>query len=282
MPTLDPIKAAQDILRSYQEDVRNDSTNFLIYGGLGTGKTSLLRSCRAPVLVHSFDPGGSTVLKGESVPWSNYDSCVENGKILVDRRFEVEDPEDPKAFTLWDGAFEKLLKGKFFDHIGTFALDSGTTWAQSALYAILKKAKRAGGVPQQNDWFPQMTIMENAIRICTALPCDFIFLGHDDMIKDEVTGVMHTSLLITGRLKKRIPILFDEIYYATTKRTSKGTTHYLQTQASGNIMARTRLGKGGELEQFETPDIKAILKKVGQKHEDLPALINTAKEQEEK
>jgi len=41
----------------------------------------MLKTCRLPVLIHSFDPGGSDVLKKE----------IADGKILVDNRFETDE-----------------------------------------------------------------------------------------------------------------------------------------------------------------------------------------------
>jgi len=258
MPTLD-IKAEAEKLRTmYDNDPRSETFNAIVYGGLGTGKTSLLRTARKPVLVHSFDPGGTKVLRDE----------IKAGTVLVDTRFENENPRQPTAFKLWDDEFHRLKTGKFFDSLGTFAIDSVTTWAQCAMNAILKKAGRAGGTPQQNDWLPQMTMLENAMRDFVSLPCDCVLIGHDDVVKDEASGKLFATLMITGKLSRRIPLLFDEIYCALTKETSKGIEYQLLTRASGMYQARSRLGKGGELDTYEKPDIKAILKKVGHSAED--------------
>ena len=257
------IKAEAAKLREmYNNDPTTQSFNAVVYGGLGTGKTSLLRTARKPVLVHSFDPGGTKVLRDE----------IEAGSILVDSRFEREDPRQPKAFKLFDDEYHRLRRDGFFEHVGTYVIDSVTTWAQCAMNAVLQKAGRAGGVPQQNDWMPQMMMMENAMRDFVALPCDCILLGHDDVTKDESSGQMFSGLMITGKLSRRVPLLFDEIYCALTKETSKGIEYQLLTRATGMYQARSRLGKGGELDLYEKPDIKGILKKVGFSTDDKPLI----------
>ena len=111
----------------YKTSKHSHTTNFLIYGGVGSGKTYSLRTARAPVLVHSFDPGGSSVLEKE----------IKNGRIIVDTRFEIENPANPSAFRLWDAEFHRLLRIGFFEHLGTYAIDSITTWGQAALNEIL-------------------------------------------------------------------------------------------------------------------------------------------------
>jgi len=117
-----------------------------------------------------------------------------------------------------------------------------------------------------------MMMMENAMRDFVALPCDCILIGHDDVTKDESSGKMFSGLMITGKLSRRVPLLFDEIYCALTKETSKGIEYQLLTRATGMYQARSRLGKGGELELYEKPDIKHILKKVGFSTEDKPLI----------
>ena len=255
------IKAEAAKLREmYSNDATTQTFNAVIYGGLGTGKTSLIKTARKPVLIHSFDPGGTKVLRDE----------IAAGSIIADTRFEREDPLKPTAFKLFDDEYHRLRRDGFFDHLGTYVIDSVTTWAQCAMYAVMKKAGRPGGTPQQNDWMPQMMMMENAMRDFVSLPCDCILLGHDDVTKDDSSGKMYSGLMITGKLSRRVPLLFDEVYCALTKETSKGIEYQLLTRATGMYQARSRLGKGGELDTYEKPDIKAILKKVGYSTDDKP------------
>jgi len=137
----------------------------------------------------------------------------------------------------------------------------------------LKKAGRAGSQPFQNDWLPQMQVIENAMRSFISLPCDCILIGHDDMNKDDATGKMFISLMITGKLSKRVPLLFDEIYHAGTKETSKGVEYQLLTQKTGLYQARSRLAKDGKIDMYEEQNIKGIMKKAGILTDDKPSLL---------
>ena len=268
-------KEAKKLKEMYQNDPRNNSFNAIIYGGTGSGKTSLLRTCRLPLHVDSFDPGGSKVLEGEAIlNGAKYPDYMSQGNIIVDSRYENEDPIHPKSASLWDKEFHRRLKMGYFDCVGTYALDSLTTWAQDIMYEVIKKAGRSGGTPQQNDWLPQMTIIENALRGIMSLPCDCILIGHEDTAKDEATGKMYNSLLITGKLKMRVPLLFDEVYAALTKETSKGIEYQLLTRKSGLYQARSRMSNKNQLDTYEIPNIKNILKKVGRNYEDKASLFD--------
>jgi hypothetical protein len=267
----------------YANDPRSGSFNTLIYGPSGSGKTSLLRTARLPLHVDSFDPGGTKVLVGEAMLNGKlYPDEYAKGNIILDTSYEVEDPMHPKAAAAWDENFHRRLKMGYFDRIGTYAIDSTTTWLQDIMFEVLKKAGRTGGIPFQQDWLPQMTIAERAVRQLLTLPCDCILIGHDSASKDEATGKMFVSLLITGKLMKRIPLLFDEVYFATTFETSKGVSYKLLTRNNGLFMARSRLAISGKIDTHEPADIKALLKKAGLNAEDKPPLLETEEKTKEK
>lgn len=249
---LDIQKELGALTTMYESKAQNKSFNALIWGDMGTGKTRLAITCRRPVLIHSFDPGGTKTIRDE----------IGNG-IYVDTRYEEEDAINPSAFAKWDLEYHRLKREKFFDHIGTYIIDSATTWSSAAMNVVLKKAGRPGGTPQQNDYLPTMIMLENAIKDMISLPCDCILMCHADIDKDEATGRMFVGPLFIGKLKVRVPLLFDEIYMTSSKETSSGTVYTLLTRNTGLYKARTRLGANNRFDTYEQPDIKALLKKAG-------------------
>jgi len=269
-------KAAEDLRNMYKTSTTN---NFLIYGGTGAGKTTSLRTCRAPVLVHSFDPDGTRSLEGpiNSIP---YDTCIDNGKIMVDARFEKEDPGNPTVYALWSKEMDRLEKMGMFDHIGTFAIDSLTFFGAAILNEVMKNARgggkiinRAGDTPQQDDWMPQMVKIENSIRKILSLPCDFVLIAHDAKVKDEVSGKTQCDILVTGKLSRRIPALFSEQYHAETLEKSTGVERLFLTQKTGTYYAKTGMGSNNRLDIREPADIKAMLKKCGRDATDKPSIM---------
>lgn len=263
--TLDIKKEMQSLTDLYGEDMMNESFNAIIYGDLGSGKTHLLRTARRPIFIHSFDPGGCKTLR--------LDPGFMKGEIIVDTRYEREIAKTPTAYELWEKEFDRLRKSDFFNHVGTYVIDSATTWADALMNAVLKKAGRAAGTPQQMDWMVQMNTIRDAMKAMVSLPCDCILTAHIDYSKDEASGRLLGQPMFTGKLKQKIPLLFDEIYVAQAKDTPKGTEYSLLTQATTMMVARSRLGTGGTFNKFEEPNIKGLLKKAGMPIDDKEPLV---------
>jgi len=258
---LDIKKEFADIRAMYNTQAQQYHAAFLVYGGSGTGKTRLLKTCRRPIHVDSFDPRGTKTIRDE----------IKEGWILADTRYEIEDPFNPTVFKLWDKEYERRQRAGYFEHIGTYAIDSATTWASAAMNEVLKTAKggsRAGSQPWENDYLPAMYMIENAVKDFLTLPCDIVLIAHENNLKDDVTGKLYVTPLFVGKLQQRVPILFDELYYAQTTRTSSGIKYTLLTQSDGTFRARTRLGKEGLFVQNEEPDVKMLLKKAGYSTDD--------------
>jgi len=259
------IRNARDLYETHER-----SFNALIMGNVGTGKTRLASTCRFPVLLHSFDPGGSTT--------KALQPFIQKGDIIVDSRFEIDDGKKPKAFKLWESEIAVLKQMGMFDEIGTFYVDGLTSIGSAIMNYILANASRANSVPQQQDYLLQQITLTNLIKDLVNLPCDVIMTGHIGTDKDEVTGKMVSSLFVSGKLTIKIPMLFSELYIAVTKATSKGVDYKLLTTADGLYQARTRIGEG-VFDTFEEPNIKALLRKAKYEAKDRAPITNTSKEE---
>ena len=255
---------AEKLRKMYAEDPRQKTFNALVLGKHGSGKTFLLRSARKPIHIDSFDPGGAKGLR----------DLITTGDVIVDSRYESENPRKPFAFDLWCKEMAERERMGYFEAIGTYCIDSATTWSDAIMNSILKKAGLAGESPRwSHDYVPQKVAIENWLHELLALPCDFFLTGHLEGQKDEVSGQMLYQFMTTGKGAIKIPLLFDEIYIMDPKKTSAGVEYRLLTQATGTYTARSRLAANGLLDTYEKPDIKNMLKKVGLSAEDKPKLF---------
>jgi hypothetical protein len=260
---IDIKKEFADIRAMYDTSAQQKHAAFLVYGGSGAGKTRLLSTCRRPIHIDSFDPRGTAnvqVKKGIAEGW-----------ILADVRYEAEDPFNPTVFALWDREYERRQREKYFDHIGTYCVDSATLWEAAAMNQVLKTAKggsRAGSQPYEQDYLPAMYMIKNAIKDFLTLPCDIVLTAHENIMQDEATGKMYVTPLFVGK-KQNNPVFFSELYYLQSTRTSAGVKYTMLTQSDGTYRAKTRMGEG-IFTANEEPDIKTLLKKAGYEIEDKP------------
>lgn len=252
---LDIKKTLEDIRASYANDPVVGTRNFLLMGDFGTGKSVALSTLPKPVLIHTFDPGA---MSSELIQ-----PLIKSGEVLIER-FEDEDAKKPTQFARFDRRMDELFAGGMFSSgaIKSYAIDSITTMADSVMNMIAGKAGRAGQVPQLQDYQVQQVILRDVIRRCTSFPLHFAATGHIKSDKDEITGRVITSLLVSGKLDVKIPLLFDEVYVTVTNATSKGAEYSLLTSSEGFYKARTRMG-AGKFELREKPDLTYLLRKAG-------------------
>ncbi len=258
------------VRRYYAEDEKQQGFNLLLLGEPGSGKTPILLTARKPVYIDSFDPKGTVGLK----KW------IEKGEVIADTRYEDDDPYDPKVYAEWFPRFKKKYASGFFNHIGTYVIDSATTFTAAAMNYKMGEAGRAVNTPHRNkDYNPAKVEIQNYLRKCLNLPCDFILTGHlkafDKLIRvDKKTGIETRKIsyrfLTIGQAATFIPLLFSEMYVVVGEEGPHGVRRKLLTDAVGEYIARSKLSSDGLLDPKEDPDIKKILKKVGLSTRDKP------------
>jgi hypothetical protein len=256
----------------YQGDPLQKRFSALIVGPSGVGKTFLLRTCRKPIHIDSFDPGGTKCLR----------DLIDSGDVIADTQWEADDPFNPTKFSRWKKAIELRLQIGYFKNFGTYVLDSASTWGDAAMNEQLGSAGHAAETPRRNhDYVPTKTAMQNYIRKLMSLPCDFILTGHlkeneEILSYDAATGIYRKNIeyrfLTIGQAVVTIPLLFDELYVMQTKDSAQGLKRELLIEAQGKYQARSRLKANGKLSPVEPADIKALLKKIGLAWEDKPRL----------
>lgn len=252
---------AQKLLDMYKEDERQRHFRMLLTGESGSGKTFIARTCRRPVHIDEFDSGGTVCLR----------KYINEGWIIPDTKYEKEDPFEPSAYERWKTEFDYRYANGYFESIGTYFLDSASTWAEAIMNWVLKNASRPGKVPQRNkDYMPQKIEIRNYIGKIMTLPCDVIVTGHlkrfvvwsrTDPKTGDVTEESEFRFISVGDGAILIPLKFDEIWVTKPSDSSSGVKYEILTQSTGKYLARSRLSADGLLNKYEEPDIKAILKK---------------------
>lgn len=238
--------------------------NTLVYGPFGGGKTRLATTAPRPVWIDSFDPGGTKIVALQPL--------IESGDVIVDNTWETDSWKAPFAFKEWEREMMGRISDGFFEHIGTYFLDSSTRWTMSIMYEILKigdvkKGSRTGKTPELQDYLTQQLTAVDWLGKLMALPCHCVVTGHIGIHTDAVSGRMETGLLMWGQLATQFPLVFDEKWIAL----KKSDEWVLQTSTEGIYAAETRMGEG-ILKQFEAPDLRGMLERCKKSYQDKPRI----------
>lgn len=252
----------------YSGDPLQKRFSALICGDIGVGKTYLLRTARLPIHIDSFDPGGTKCLR----PW------IEKGHIVVDTSYENEDPFNPHVWAEWTKNQAIRFQIGYYEHFGTYAIDSSTKFQDAAMNFQLASAGKAGEAPRhRHDYNPTKVLITNYFSKFMSLPCDFILTGHfrenEELLSiDTSTGIerkiVEYRFMTIGQAAITIPLMFDEIYVLQMK----GRERELLLESQGKYIARSRLKSNGKLDVVEPANIRELLKKIGLQWEDKPKL----------
>ena len=256
------IQNLQEKWASYAQGV-----NMFVYGDVGTGKTSLAATCPKPILIHSFDPGGSRASKLQPL--------IDNGECIVDTSFEMSAESDwkkPQLFNKWLSVMDTLRDIGLFDNVGTFVIDTATAMADACMNECLKSNGRTGGRPEWGTYFEMIPRMTQALGAVCSLPCTVLVTGHMYKSVDDHKGVTERMFLAPGQSSIKVPALFDEKYVAMTEenKQTEEIEYFLLTEPYETYHACTRIG-GEAFDLMEEADICKMFDKAGVKWEHKPA-----------
>lgn len=271
--TPDDIKSRFNSFKDLYKTNERQSFSALIMGLFGTGKTRLIATGRFPVLIDSFDPNGTIILE------QLYSEQIKNGQLII-RKFWNENSKKPTQHKKWEEMFEKDKADRLFDYVGTYAIDSFTTWLEAVANRVSVEMGRNRKVQKLaiSDYQMIYDYAKDVVKDMSEFTCDFILTAHLDRYQEEATGKMVTDIKTFKGLQSSLPLLFTEKYVLETvdvpksKEYPNGIKYNLYTSAAGTFRASTQLGAGGKLDAIEKPNIKEILKKVGYDYQDKPEI----------
>ena len=211
------------------KDVANNGIKMLVYGQAGAGKTSLIKTLPAPIVLSA--EAGLLSIAGSDIPY-----------IEIHNMEELEE-----AYTYVE---------KHSADYGTIVLDSISEIAEVVLAAEKVKVKD----PRQA-YSSLLDSMNALIRGFRDLPMNVYISAKMEKVQDDTGRIFYGPSAPGTKVAQSLPYFFDEVFVLRVERNQEGKLERkLQTIPDGIYVAKDRSGK---LADYEDPNLGTIIQKIG-------------------
>ena len=201
-------------------DLHDYPLRVMLYGVAKSGKSTLASKFPTPKGVIDLD-NGAVVYKGNSEIWSiNEDSILPIvGKTAT----------KPSA---WEFAVKVLDQMCTDPDLKCIVVDSMTSLSDACLKHIMAIAQKTGQQPGFTEWARQMDQIKEFIFKAFSSGKSVVTIWHEETEKDEQTGQLWCQPMATGKLSKKAPMWFDEVYHTEVSKKGNDTIYQIRTRAS--------------------------------------------------
>lgn len=215
-------------------DLSANGLKVLVYGQAGSGKTTLIQTLPKPIILSA--EGGLLSIQDAGLPYIEITSMTE----LKEAYEWVVGSDEAKQFQ-------------------SVALDSISEIAEVVLgyeKKIAKDPRQAYGEMQNQ--------MAEIIRSFRDISGKNVYMSAKlEKTQDEMGRVLYAPSMPGNKTGQSLPYYFDEVLALRVEKDSEGITQRaLMCDSDGLWLAKDRSGK---LEQWESPDLTAIINKIGGK-----------------
>lgn len=214
----------------------SDQQSIFAIGEIGAGKTSQILTLPGKKFAYLFDPNALNSLAGYDIDYEEFkvnamdlDLAIQSLKKGVKDTSYRKKKIEPKTYIAWEEDFEKRLEADFFKDYDWLIFDSMTTFSDIVMDRIQYLNQRLGKHPEQGDYTGQMTTIRNVFRAAHGTGTGVYATGHVDLKQDELSKRITNQIMLTGRLRTQIPLLFTQVLYFYPERGKNGPEFKIQT-----------------------------------------------------
>ena len=252
MTTKEPL----EVYHAAEKNESDDLVKLMLCGGIGAGKTTILKalaenfvqSGRGPMFLYLFDPNARRSIRND--PNISYFECLPDQLDLGIRTLSGKKKDDtssarfaqePLTYPRFEEHFERALEEDFFDQFGAVGIDSCTTFGDCIMDRVQFLNGRLGKHPEQADYTAQMHTFATVWRKLVAKDKHIIATAHEDAYQvldgglrpkpgqEGAANRIEYQLVMTGRLRLRIPLLFSDIYRCYADKRGGRASYYVDT-----------------------------------------------------
>ena len=210
------------------KDFKGENDNILALGTPGGGKTSLFSTIPGKKFLYILDPNALQTLKGQDVDYEIF-LPEQLDMSAVTLKKDVRDPKGgaaPKTYLKFEEHFEEALADNFFDSYDTVGIDGASSLQDITMDRITFLNGRFGKHPEYADNTATMSTVRKVVRTLASLNKRIFLTGHTDMKTDDATGRLYNQMVLIGKLRNQIPMVFSEIWLCYGDEDKNGDIKY--------------------------------------------------------
>ena len=190
---------------------------------------------------------------------------------------------DGKGWIAFEKVLQSLISGKYYKEskgkegqYQSIIIDDLTGMGDLALARAMQldpKRSATDGPLWNVHYQMQRNLLEGRLKQIYDIQANILFIMHQQFITDQETGnILGSEPLLVGQLSTRIPGMFDEVFYHTTRREGGQTKWVMQTIPIGFSNGRSRLsGKARILPDLLPNDYSELMAfATGKKKKEVP------------
>lgn len=211
--------------------VSADSVKLLVYGEAGAGKTTLIKTLPAPIILSA--EGGLLSIQDADLPY-----------------IEIKTMEDLHEAYKW------LTESPEAAEYKSVAIDSISEIAE----VVLANEKRASKDPRAA-YGAMQDAMAQIVRDFRDMPNKHIYMtAKAEKSQDEMGRLLYAPSMPGNKAAQALPYNFDEVLAMRVEKDAEGNTQRaIMAQGDGLWTAKDRSSK---LDAWEAPDLGAIISKI--------------------
>ena len=211
------------------QDAPMTVTTILNVGSTGSGKTTGLLTLPGKKFIYIFDPNALATLRGHDVEYETFipeHLDLDAVTLRANTRDNISKAPTPKTYIEFENHFEKGIENNYFDQFNVIGLDSITTLQDVVMDRIMHLNGRFGKQPEMTDYVATTNTIIKIFRTLLSFNKIVYVTGHIEYKQEEATSKMLNVMDFIGRLRRRLPILFSEVWLSYGDPDKEEKMHY--------------------------------------------------------
>jgi len=207
----------------------------LVAGKTGTGKTAQIWTLPGRKFAYIFDPNSMSTLRGCNIDYEEFypdflqmDATLKgfNKGSRSDVLPAAKNKREPAIYMKWIEDINGKVERGFFKDYDWLCLDSLTFLVKSIMDRQLFINNRYGDIEELGDYRVVGSKMADVFGSISALPINLYCTSHFTTFQDEKTKKIETQLMLPGKARNILPLMFTNVWLAQTSEGEKGSVRY--------------------------------------------------------